>query len=69
MSQTTHLKDTTNQTKSMHEAVLKNQRNTPKIDDFSYHWKNNNKQTNKQKPTNGPVCLSNNDFWLPDMVS
>ena len=58
----------------------KKKRKCFKTDNSLYHQKKTNKQTNKQtknkqtkpkkkKPGNLPVCLTNNDPWLPNMVA
>ena len=31
--------------------------------------KKKTKKKNKKKPSDGPMCLTNNDPWLPNMVT
>ena len=73
LGQTTHLKDTTKE--EIYARIRAAQscfgkkypRKYSKIDNSPLHLKKNKKK--KQKTSNGPMCLVNNDLWLLNVVS
>ena len=66
LGQTTHLKDTTKKKympgSEQRGAVLEKKTTKEILQDRQL-------PTSLKKTSNGPMCLANNDLWLPDMVS
>ena len=66
LGQNTHLKDTTKEeiyarVRAAWSCFGKKTRKYSKIENSPFHF--------FKKASNGPVCLANNDLWLPNMVS